>query len=555
MPPLSQLMQMGPGNIFGGLGKNLGAGIGGGITKQIRRPLFNKLVDKFRTGNEDKARLSTLAQMGLTAAPMQGSEQYPIFEQMLEANQNLLNQRADRSQELWETDPTAAREYLLGEQAMKFGGTGAITKPSKSELAAGAEGLREVMMDANTQATRAEFAIGRDQSDVNWAEYEKAVDALDRAAADYTVAAVGSGLDASKVLPQSVSQRMTRMKSLLETRNVAGQGAARVNSAVSQVLAAIDKKATGFAAKVKPALEEMRKIFSAQKDVEGLLANYEAIKKDPNALFQAIKRLAQAIEPGLQVTEGEVAGFAGENFFTKTLGLIASAKSGIPQLFKSLPKVQVASGRQSEELLKKVLGQATRTIRSTQEANASFINEYALSAAATMAKDTGIRLENNKLIPKTGKDQIIQHAQDKVLGELPLGMLDPSSFITKVEAVLPQLGGGGISTDLMGKAKALIAQSEAFLKTDKGADPEREKLRVQIEKTKEATKKEDAKAIEQEVGFLGQIINALLGLETDENGNSTLKVENLNVAGIPLGDQQVRVSAEEADELLNSGEY
>ena len=64
MPPLSQLMQMGPGNIFGGLGKNLGAGIGGGITKQIRRPLFNKLVDKFRTGNEDKARLSTLAQMG-----------------------------------------------------------------------------------------------------------------------------------------------------------------------------------------------------------------------------------------------------------------------------------------------------------------------------------------------------------------------------------------------------------------------------------------------------------------------------------------------------------
>jgi len=41
MPSLSQLMQGGPGNVFGGFGQGLGSGIGAGVTKQIRRPLFN----------------------------------------------------------------------------------------------------------------------------------------------------------------------------------------------------------------------------------------------------------------------------------------------------------------------------------------------------------------------------------------------------------------------------------------------------------------------------------------------------------------------------------
>jgi len=85
MPPLSQLMQGGPGNVFGGFGQGLGSGIGAGVTKPIRRPLFNRLADKYVKGKQGEVEQSTLASLGLTQAPQAGAPQYEDF--MMQMNQ------------------------------------------------------------------------------------------------------------------------------------------------------------------------------------------------------------------------------------------------------------------------------------------------------------------------------------------------------------------------------------------------------------------------------------------------------------------------------------
>ena len=553
MPPLSQLMQMGPGNIFGGLGKNLGAGIGGGITKQIRRPLFNKLVDKFRTGNEDKARLSTLAQMGVTAAPMQGSEQYPIFEQMLEANQNLLNQRADRSQELWETDPTAAREYLLGEQAMKFGGTGG-KGPKDPGLSLEQKNAISNLTTAYNQYLAAQNALFADPTNPEKdAARLQAKQAMNIAKGE----AVGVGVDANKVI-DTASQSETFGGKLAEQRNILanerGKNSSLINEVLTKLQGTVDKVLGG--ATVNKWITNASLVKDSADQIQDYINNFNQYKSQPNALFGAVKALGRAIEPGLQVTSDEVKGFLGANAISSFIGGVQDLTEGVKTLFGSggkgglLREAQEAAATDQPKIMWQILVQASNIISMSQNNYNTFLTEAKKNAKNIGGADITAR---TKYLPKDDKDLITTAMAQYIDGKVPKAVM--SSQMTRLPVGTPMPTGGDISTDLMGKAKALIAQSEAFLKTDKGADPEREKLRVQIEKTKEATKKEDAKAIEQEVGFLGQIINALLGLETDENGNSTLKVENLNVAGVPLGDQQVRVSAEEADEYIDSGEW
>jgi hypothetical protein len=553
MPPLSQLMQMGPGNIFGGLGKNLGAGIGGGITKQIRRPLFNKLIDKFRTGNEDKAKLSTLAQMGLTAAPMQGSEQYPIFEQMFEANQNLLNQRADRSQELWETDPTAAREYLLGEQAMKFGGTGG-KGPKDPGLSLEQKNAISNLTTAYNQYLAAQNALFADPTNLEKdAARLQAKQAMNIAKGE----AVGVGVDANKVI-DTASQSETFGGKLAEQRNIIanerGKNSNLINEVLTKLQGTVDKVLGG--ATVNKWITNSSLVKDSADQIQHYIDNFNQYKSQPNALFGAVKALGRAIEPGLQVTSDEVKGFLGANAVSSFIGGVQDLGEGFKTLFGPkgkgglLREAQEAAATDQPKQMWQILVQASNIISMSQNNYNTFLTEAKKNAKNIGGADTAAR---TKYLPQDDKDLITTAMAEYIDDKVPKTVM--SSQMTPLLVGTPMPTDGGIAADLMGKAKTLIAQAEAFLETDKGSDPDREKLRVQIEKTREATKKEDAKAIEQEVGFLGQIINALLGLETDENGNSTLKVENLNVAGVPLGDQKVRISDEEAQRLVESGEW
>ena len=553
MPPLSQLMQMGPGNIFGGLGKNLGAGIGGGITKQIRRPLFNKLIDKFRTGNEDKAKLSTLAQMGLTAAPMQGSEQYPIFEQMFEANQNLLNQRADRSQELWETDPTAAREYLLGEQAMKFGGTGG-KGPKDPGLSLEQKNVISNLTTAYNQYLAAQNALFADPTNLEKdAARLQAKQAMNIAKGE----AVGVGVDANKVI-DTASQSETFGGKLAEQRNIIanerGKNSNLINEVLTKLQGTVDKVLGG--ATVNKWITNSSLVKDSADQIQHYIDNFNQYKSQPNALFGAVKALGRAIEPGLQVTSDEVKGFLGANAVSSFIGGVQDLGEGFKTLFGPkgkgglLREAQEAAATDQPKQMWQILVQASNIISMSQNNYNTFLTEAKKNAKNIGGADTAAR---TKYLPQDDKDLITTAMAEYIDDKVPKTVM--SSQMTPLLVGTPMPTDGGIAADLMGKAKTLIAQAEAFLETDKGSDPDREKLRVQIEKTREATKKEDAKAIEQEVGFLGQIINALLGLETDENGNSTLKVENLNVAGVPLGDQKVRISDEEAQRLVESGEW
>jgi len=290
--------------------------------------------------------------------------------------------------------------------------------------------------------------------------------------------------------------------------------------------------------------------------IQHYIDNFNQYKSQPNALFGAVKALGRAIEPGLQVTSDEVKGFLGANAVSSFIGGVQDLGEGFKTLFGPkgkgglLREAQEAAATDQPKQMWQILVQASNIISMSQNNYNTFLTEAKKNAKNIGGADTAAR---TKYLPQDDKDLITTAMAEYIDDKVPKTVM--SSQMTPLLVGTPMPTDGGIAADLMGKAKTLIAQAEAFLETDKGSDPDREKLRVQIEKTREATKKEDAKAIEQEVGFLGQIINALLGLETDENGNSTLKVENLNVAGVPLGDQKVRISDEEAQRLVESGEW
>jgi hypothetical protein len=300
---------------------------------------------------------------------------------MMAQNLSVLNQRPDRAQELWETDQEAAQEYLLGEDKI-YAAKGGKGKDGKE-----ANPLREQAKQALVKAAqglyRAGFAAGELPSPENWAAFEEAKLNLIQARADYADA----GGDPNKIL-DSQSQVMTTVKSLQELKNtianIKGKETGTVNSVLDKIQDTIREIANK--PKVQNWTNSAQLLSTSADQIQMYIDDFEKWKTQPNVLFGAVKELGKAIEPGLQVTEGEVAGFLGQNRVSAFIGGLQEIGESFKAAFgfdakdtqagaKLLRKMQEAAATDQPEVLKDILIQASNVIANAQNSYGKFIFE------------------------------------------------------------------------------------------------------------------------------------------------------------------------------------
>jgi hypothetical protein len=418
-------------DIFRLAGRGLGSDVRGAVRKAARRPLFKKLADRFRTGNEAKAELNTLAQMGLQAPPMQGDTQYPIFQDIKAHHLSMLNQRPDRAQEMFPLDEQGAMDYLTGEDKLYAakggkGKDGEEANPIRTRA-------KEALVKAAQDLYRAGFAAGETPSHQNWAAFEEAKLNLIGAKADYADA----GGDPNKIL-DSQSQVMTTVKSLQELKNlianIKGKETGVINTILDKIYDTVDKVLAK--PRINKWLSEAAAVAGSAEAIQRLADNFEAVKDKPNELFELVKQLGRAIEPGLQVTTEEVKGFLGANAISAFIGGISETGEALKSLLGTkgegglLRKAQTAAATSQPKIMWDIIIQATHVISKAQKNYAAFLREAKQNAKEIGDADTKARTmyassEEKQVIESAVKtyieEQLSQKAQFEQIQPIPYG--------------------------------------------------------------------------------------------------------------------------------------
>jgi len=358
--------QFAPVNVFGGLGKGLGEGLGRGVTKSIRRPLFRKLADKFRTENEAKAQLNTLAQMGLQAAPVEGDTQYPIFQDMMAQNLSVLNQRPDRAQVLWETDPEAAQEYLLGEDKIYAAKGGKGSSKDGEAFSPQVNAAIDKLITTANESYRLGGIMSQDPSKPNQDAYNQAYQNLLTAKGEFYK--ITGGKKPSDLL-DSQSQVMTTLKAANEMHNQITNIAGKKLDMGGKLAMSADKAKALLSARTKALSDDLGEYKKLAEQLKVLIKQFN---KNPDAedngqLFaQAAKTMGLAVEPGLAVTTSEVDLYSGENWATKILGIVPTivrAAVGFKDADAAkLEKAEADAANQNPFVLQRMLSQAANAI-------------------------------------------------------------------------------------------------------------------------------------------------------------------------------------------------
>lgn len=437
MPPLSQLMQMGPGNVFGGLGKGLGAGIGGGITKQIRRPLFNKLADKYVKGKEGMAEQAALSTLGLTQAPEAGAPQYENF--MMQMNQALApaQGRADTARALWEQDPDAANEYLLAEQKTKGSGAGGkVTKFDRMQ------DPQAKMIYAKLKEVDAKMLEVQQDPNLTYAEKQNAMGGLQLQkqplVRDYET------FTGVKLSEPSITQMAELINKEATAENINKQITGKVDDAVDGIYKTLPESAKGLKSRISKATDTLLKLRESEKRVESYVKNYDPDNVSSVDQAAAIKQLGLSIEPGLQVTEGEVELFAGNSWAKALLKEIQSIKQAAGGFFKKggdLDTAAAEGGWSNAELTKAALIKASEVIGASQKVLQEFIMNAARNTVSSAEQTIAEAIQRNQTIPQDVKASLKPKVEDKILqNAVPMGLLTYEPMRLYTEADFAQKG-------------------------------------------------------------------------------------------------------------------
>jgi len=461
MPPLSQLMQMGPGNVFGGLGKGLGAGIGGGITKQIRRPLFNKLADKYVKGKEGMAEQAALSTLGLTQAPEAGAPQYENF--MMQMNQALApaQGRADTARALWEQDPDAANKYLLAESTQdKRKAAGKLTK---AELV-GSPAARTIMMQID-EIRKKMVEPGLAPQEFASLQVEK------QGLMDKFFGVTGHNLS-DQTFNQYRDLYLTPEKKEKEKLDIDAKSAAAADRVLKEAQTFAEKKITN--AKADKLVNQANQLSPAVARIQNLTDSFDAVKEDPSSLFAAVKSLAQIIEPGLQVTEGEARAFLGETAvqrFVQTLNQGGEAASTAIRSFFNMDDTAAAAAYDSPKQLWELLVMASNMASATQSAYQGLLEEIPLRAMAASDANIQALFTSNAILSPDKKDAIQKSVDTNISLAYPtITPVTPLPYGTPMPGAGPQFDANGneiSQTDEPGDAGD--AQRAAAAKKDAAA--------------------------------------------------------------------------------------
>jgi len=414
-------------DIFRLAGRGLGSDVRGAVRKAARRPLFKKLADRFRTGNEAKAELNTLAQMGLQAPPMQGDTQYPIFQDIKAHHLSMLNQRPDRAQEMFPLDEQGAMDYLTGEDKIYAAKGGEGSSKEREAFSPQVNAAIDKLITTANESYRLGGIMSQDQSKSNQDAYNQAYQNLVTAKGEFYK--VTGGKKPSDLL-DSQSQVMTTLKAANEMHNTLTNIKGKKSGLVNDVLTRIQKTIKGIAdkPKVQNWTNSAQLLSTSADQIQMYIDNFDKWKTQPNVLFGAVKELGKAIEPGLQVTEGEVAGFLGQNRVSSFIGGLQELGESFKAAFgfdakdkqageKLLRKMQQAAATDQPQVLKDILIQASNVIANAQNSYGKFISEAKQNAENIGGSEITARtMHMNDAEKQVIKDNVAQYIDSQFSG-------------------------------------------------------------------------------------------------------------------------------------------
>lgn len=434
-------------NQFSGLGKAIGTG----FVQAAKNRLFDNLQKTYMDAAPPKAKMQALSTLGLVEEPdpIKQPQQYAAFRQVLENQMAEAQGRANLGRAVMGIDEQKGLDYLLRESKMANAPKAEKTKAEAMALLATPEGQR----------ARANY-------DSAWEKYNQAAINLlnnpfdpkaiqaDAQAREQFFAAELDFVQTVKMKPAEIGLRSGSQ--IEKAREVTGQIKDQGISTNTKIEDAIQKayklvKEDSDIQKRMPSInktvQKAQDTLNAYADIKQYIDSFDKIKLKPGVAFGAIKRLAQLIEPGLQVTTDEVRGFEGDGRIKAIMQggdrLIEAAKT----LFNKTELMEAAysAGEPNPQGLWDALVQATNIAN-----NSMNIYKNATTAAKEKAnKVAGNSLEafvfTNGAIPEDRKPQVAKTALGQIgfsipsnietakIVAIPLGTPMPGSTVPEVE--------------------------------------------------------------------------------------------------------------------------
>ncbi len=309
------LSNMGPIiNQFGGATQGIGQGIADRTKMLGRRSLWENLTKK----HTDRAEKRALSELGLVAPPVPGMDGYLEFQKQLQAAKNAGNMAMALSPL---SEPYAFNE--LGYGLKKDGTSGKADPLATPEAQAKQRQLLTGYATANTQLATAQQAG-------DTPTYQAALQSMNDITAQYKML---TGDDITKVFnPLSAvsSSAANTKEGLIKTGRLQDQALGRRQAASTDARARVDKWVAEKAGS-KTKLKDLARGVAMSRSLINLS---DSEKATPEALYASIKALSGIIEPGLAVTDSEVKGYMGANFFTGMANGVNSVGSALKKGLK-----------------------------------------------------------------------------------------------------------------------------------------------------------------------------------------------------------------------------
>ena len=405
--------KMGPSaSTFAGLGKGIGSGLAQNYENRRKRRLFDQLKQDYLGAKERQASMQVLATMGLNTEPIEGDSNYGKYANFMQQVMADPTARGNIGRSVMDIDQDMGMKYMLGE-AKGVGGGASGKKEDDPQFLAMKTQLAKNISTTHNAVMMTGAALTKDPGNPDLQRnYYDAMSKYVEAKGTY---AAQTGSPPS--FADSASQISTNLKLPTEVKNVAGQIDARVNTAINAASAPIkdvNKRLMDSVAAFKKKFDLIRQYLVG---VGYYSENFEKLKNDPDALAGITKHLGQIIEPGLQVTEGEVSMFQGNNSVTKVIQLGAQSLDALKAAFTADQKALAEAGTDNPGVFWKILTQAenlaARSLGYFKDAVTQIKPEFVEKAR----REAKLFVEGNALLPDDKKALLIDKA-NKVGSEL-----------------------------------------------------------------------------------------------------------------------------------------
>lgn len=397
--------KMGPSaSTFAGLGKGIGSGLAQNYENRRKRRLFDQLKQDYLGAKERQASMQVLATMGLNTEPIEGDSNYGKYTNFMQRVMADPTARGNIGRSVMDIDQDMGMKYMLGE-AKGVGGGASGKKEDDPQFLAMKTQLAKNISTTHNAVMMTGAALTKDPGNPDLQRnYYDAMSKYVEAKGTY---AAQTGSPPS--FADSASQISTNLKLPTDVKNVAEQIENRRVGVTKTAIDLVSAVSKDLSQATSPLLKGYQQLRGYAKNLAYYKENFNAIKNNPNELFGAVKQIGQIIEPGLQVTEGEVNGFMGRNTVVSAVQTLKEAGASVEALFTK-DSVLKAAGTDNAQALFDILIQGENLLDRSFQALSEVATEMKAAYQGKASDRAKLYVNQNPLITADKQQQLTNAA-------------------------------------------------------------------------------------------------------------------------------------------------